>query len=111
LGVDRNIVLIAGGVGKGADFSQLRGSVAAHCKLLILMGEAAAEMRVSLEQCTETVIVDSLENAVSTAAQNSVKGDCVLLSPACASFDMFDSYKERGEVFVRAVSQLRGEVQ
>lgn len=111
LGVEKNIVLIAGGVGKGADFSQLCESVAAHCKLLILIGEAAAEMRESLKQCTETVIVGSLESAVSTAAQSSVSGDYVLLSPACASFDMFSSYNERGEVFVRAVSELRGEAQ
>jgi UDP-N-acetylmuramoylalanine--D-glutamate ligase len=106
LGAGRNILLIAGGVGKGADFSQLAGSVAAHCKRLILIGEAAAEMQASLEQCTETLVADSLQSAVSLAAQNSVSGDCVLLSPACASFDMFDSYKERGEVFTRAVSEL-----
>ncbi|MFT5709925.1 MAG: UDP-N-acetylmuramoylalanine--D-glutamate ligase [Halioglobus sp.] len=106
LAVDRNIVLIAGGVSKGADFSQLRGSVAAHCKRVILIGEAAEEMRASLEQCAETMLADSLEDAVSLAAQNSINGDCVLLSPACASFDMFDSYKERGDVFVRAVSEL-----
>ncbi len=111
LGAGRNIVLIAGGVGKGADFSQLRESVAAHCKLLVLFGEAAEEMRESLRQGTEVVIVDSLQSAVSIAAQNSVDGDCVLLSPACASFDMFDGYMERGEAFVRAVSELRGEVQ
>ena len=111
LGVDKNIVLIAGGVGKGADFSQLRGSVAAHCKLLVLFGEAAVDMRASLKQCTEIVIVDTLESAVSLAARSSVNGDCVLLSPACASFDMFDSYKQRGEVFVRAVSELRGNTQ
>lgn len=108
---DRNIILIAGGVGKGADFNQLRGSVAAHCKLVILIGEAAAEIQVSLKASTDTVIVDSLERAVSMAAENSVSGDCILLSPACASFDMFGSYKERGEVFVRAVSQLQDNVQ
>lgn len=111
LGVDRNILLIAGGIGKGADFSQLRESVGAHCKRLILIGEAAPEMRASLEQCTEILLADSLDGAVSLAAQNSISGDCVLLSPACSSFDMFDSYKERGEVFVRAVSELARGVQ
>jgi UDP-N-acetylmuramoylalanine--D-glutamate ligase len=111
LAADRNILLIAGGVGKGADFSQLRESVAAHCKRVILIGEAAEEMRSSLESCAETLLADSLESAVSLAAQNSISGDCVLLSPACASFDMFDSYKQRGEVFVRAVSELTRGVQ
>ena len=111
LGVDKNIILIAGGVGKGADFSQLRGAVAAHCKLLVLFGAAAVDMRASLEQCTEIVIVDTLESAVSLAAHSSFSGDCVLLSPACASFDMFDNYKQRGEMFVQAVSELRGNTQ
>jgi UDP-N-acetylmuramoylalanine--D-glutamate ligase len=99
LAADRNILLIAGGVGKGADFSQLRESVAAHCKRVILMGEAAEEMRASLESCAEILLADSLESAVSLAAQNSISGDCVLLSPACASFDMFDDYTHRGRVF------------
>ncbi len=104
----RNILLIAGGVGKGADFGQLREAVSAHCKMLFLIGEAASEMRSSLAQCTTVQLVDSLEQAVVLAAQHADAGDCVLLSPACASFDMFANYQARGQAFVQAVAKLEG---
>ncbi len=109
LGKGRNVVLIAGGVGKGADFDQLRASVAAHCKILILIGEAAADMQASLDESVEIQLADSLEQAVSMASEKATPGDCVLLSPACASFDMFSGYQQRGEVFNRAVHALVGE--
>ncbi len=109
LGQGRNIVLIAGGVGKGANFDQLRSAVVAHCKMLILIGEAGPEMQASLEGCTQIEFVSSLEQAVDMAAESSERGDCVLLSPACASFDMFSGYQERGETFVLAVADLRGD--
>lgn len=108
LGSARNIVLIAGGVGKGADFDQLRSAAVAHCKLLVLIGEAAEEMRASLAGCVEIVLADSLNQAVCIAAENAVAGDCVLLSPACASFDMFSGFEERGQAFVQAVASLPG---
>jgi len=108
LGEGRNIVLIAGGVGKGADFDQLRSSVAKHCKLLILIGEAAAELEVSLAGSVTIQFAASLDEAVSMAAANAADGDCVLLSPACASFDMFSGYQKRGEAFVQAVKRIVG---
>ena len=110
LGKGRNILLIAGGVGKGANFEQLRSAVAAHCKLLVLIGESADEMQASLDRCVEICKADSLEQAVAIAVENAQSGDCVLLSPACASFDMFSSYKDRGDQFIRAVAQLPGAV-
>ena len=109
LGKGKNIVLIAGGVGKGADFDPLRAAVAAQCKLLILIGEAAGKMQKSLDGCVEIQHADSLDRAVSMANESATPGDCVLLSPACASFDMFSGYQQRGEVFVRAVNALAGE--
>ena len=107
LGGEHNILLIAGGVGKGADFNQLRASVSVHCKMLVLIGEAATEMQAVLDGCVEIRLANSLQQAVAVAAKNALPGDCVLLSPACASFDMFANYKERGEVFIQAVNELR----
>lgn len=111
LGQNRNIVLIAGGMGKGADFSSLQDSVSSHCKRLILIGEAAQEMRVILENCTDTTLAGSLEQAVKLAGAEAIEGDCVLLSPACASFDMFSGYAARGDTFIQAVAQLAEESQ
>ena len=108
LGEGRNLILIAGGVGKGAEFSSLRPAIEAHCKQLLLIGEAAGQMAeefagaAPLEHCAD------LDSAVQRALQRAAPGDCVLLSPACASFDMFDSYGHRGDEFVRAVTALTG---
>jgi UDP-N-acetylmuramoylalanine--D-glutamate ligase len=108
-GGDRNIVLIAGGQGKGADFRALRSVVDRHCKLLLLIGDAAEEMESCLGDLVPTRLQDTLEQAVLVAGEKAVPGDCVLLSPACASFDMFKSYVERGERFSAAVAQLTGD--
>jgi UDP-N-acetylmuramoylalanine--D-glutamate ligase len=104
-GLDKKAVLILGGEGKGQDFSLLRESVAqfARCVLLIgrdapLIGEALAGLPV--EKCS------TLEDAVRRAAELSHPGDAVLLSPACASFDMFRDYRHRGEAFAAAVDRL-----
>jgi len=108
------LILIAGGDGKGQDFSPLASVVARHIKAVILIGrdapliaDAIASTQVPVLRC------DSLQQAVNTAAQQASEGDQVLLSPACASFDMFTSYAHRAEVFVDAVHELglaRGEV-
>ena len=100
-------MLIAGGQGKGADFNLLQGAVASHCKGVILLGEDARKMEAALQDHAPVTRVASMEEAVSTAASQSSAGDVVLLSPACASFDMFTGYVERGEVFCRAVERLR----
>jgi len=107
LAAGRNIVLIAGGQGKGADFNQLRSAVASHCKAVILLGEDAEKMQAALQDHAPVSRAASMEEAVSAAASQSSAGDVVLLSPACASFDMFTGYVERGEVFCQAVERLR----
>ncbi|MBT4518468.1 MAG: UDP-N-acetylmuramoyl-L-alanine--D-glutamate ligase [Halieaceae bacterium] len=111
LGGDHNVILIAGGQGKGADFSSLKSAVAKHCKMVVLIGEAARQMQRCWGDYALTAIESSLERAVALAAENADSGDLVLLSPACASFDMFSDYVERGEVFARAVAELQGEAQ
>ncbi|MEH6585368.1 MAG: UDP-N-acetylmuramoyl-L-alanine--D-glutamate ligase [Halioglobus sp.] len=110
LGGEQDTVLIAGGQGKGADFRQLRGPVQKHCKHLVLIGEDAAEIESALADVVTVTRADSLSQAVSLAFQNASAGDTVLLSPACASFDMFSGYVARGDAFVAAVRELGGDV-
>jgi UDP-N-acetylmuramoylalanine--D-glutamate ligase len=111
LGADHNVLLIAGGQGKGADFSQLQKAVALHCKLLVLLGEDAPQMDKALSASAPVQRVSSLSEAVAVAADNAVPGDVVLLSPACASFDMFSGYIERGNAFTALVNDLAGSAQ
>ena len=106
LGGDRNVLLIAGGQGKGADFTVLEDAVTAHCKLLLLMGEDAPLLARALSSAAPVHMVASLEEAVAVAAQHAARGDVVLLSPACASFDMFSGYAQRGETFRALVTRM-----
>lgn len=110
LGSDRDVLLIAGGQGKGADFSDLRQAVATHCKLLILIGEDAPAMERALCASAPVVRAGSMEEAFRVAVEHAVSGDTILLSPACASFDLFSGYAERGDVF-RGLVQRRLEGQ
>lgn len=107
LGLARNIVLIAGGQGKGADFTQLQAAVAEHCKQLVLIGEDAGAMQQALEGQVPVTIAGTMDAAVAVASAAARTGDCVLLSPACASFDMFSGYVGRGEAFCAAVTALQ----
>jgi UDP-N-acetylmuramoylalanine--D-glutamate ligase len=107
MGSGRNILLIAGGQGKGADFAQLQPAVERHCKLVLLLGEDAPALQAALGQSAPVTRVASMEEAVTVAAAQAGAGDVVLLSPACASFDMYTGYANRGEVFSRAVAQLQ----
>jgi UDP-N-acetylmuramoylalanine--D-glutamate ligase len=100
------IWLILGGQGKGQTFSPLRELVISHCAGLFLLGEAAADIAKQLEDVLPIVILTSLEAAVQQAAAQAEPGDTVLLSPACASLDMFSGYQERGERFREAVQAL-----
>ena len=110
------LVLIAGGEGKGQDFSPLAAPVAQHVRAVLLIGKDAEAIRAALAGHVELVaLIDcsSLDDAVERAAVLAQSGDAVLLSPACASFDMFRNYAHRAEVFVDAVRELalsRGEV-
>lgn len=103
-----NVVLIAGGVGKGQDFRQLRNALQAHCKALVLIGEAAAEIETAVDDVVSLQHATDMSDAVARATGLAGTGDVVLLSPACASFDMFSGYPARGEAFVAAVqSRIR----
>ena len=102
------VVLIMGGRDKGGDFKQLRGLVQQRVKNLIVMGEARDEIKSVLEDTCKAGVqtVSSMDEAVRFAFLSSVPGDVVLLSPGCSSFDMYNSYAERGEDFCKAVENL-----
>jgi len=100
------LVLIAGGDGKGADFSSLAAPVAAHCRAVVLLGRDAEQIATALGEGVPQVRAASLDDAVLRCAELAQPGDAVLLSPACASFDMFKNYEERGRLFARAVEAL-----
>ncbi|WP_459863648.1 UDP-N-acetylmuramoyl-L-alanine--D-glutamate ligase [Endothiovibrio diazotrophicus] len=104
-GMGRPLVLIAGGDGKGQDFTPLRPALAEHGRAAVLIGADAPRIEAALAGALPLVHAASLEEAVARAAALAERGDCVLLSPACASFDMFSGYVERGERFVRAVRE------
>jgi UDP-N-acetylmuramoylalanine--D-glutamate ligase len=100
------VILIAGGLDKGSDFSPLYNLFAEKVKLLVLIGKAADKMEETLGSATETVRAASLEEAVRIAEEQAALGDVVLLSPACASFDMFKDFEDRGRKFKEAVKKL-----
>ncbi len=107
--LDGKIALILGGRTKGDDYSRLRDSMG-NIRALILIGESSAEFSRIFGELNH-VRASSLEDAIKKAMQQSSEGDIVLLSPACASFDMFNSYEERGERFREYVNKLiRGEI-
>ena len=110
----KRLVLIAGGDGKGQDFKPLAPSVARHVKAVMLIGRDAPSIRDALADTGVAMhACDTLNDAVRAAAGVATAGDQVLLSPACASFDMFTSYAHRAQVFVDAVRELaldKGEV-
>ena len=93
------IVLIAGGIGKGADFSELKMPVADYVRSVVLIGEDAEKIKDALSEVVPVLHASSLDNAVSLAKSQAKPGDVVLLSPACASFDMFRDFNHRGECF------------
>lgn len=100
------LVLIAGGDGKGADFSALRAPVARFCRAVILLGRDAERLASALGEAVPLVRVDSLAEAVQRASALAQPSDAVLLSPACASLDMFKNFEERGRLFAQAVEAL-----
>ncbi len=102
-GIPGPIVLIAGGQGKGADFSELAAGVNDELRAAILIGEDAALIAGALEQKTACLFADDMDAAVAQAQTLAQPGDAVLLAPACASFDMFGDYAERGDAFMAAV--------
>ena len=105
-GFTQPVILIAGGLDKGSDFSPLYNLFKQKVKLLILIGKAADKMAKALGSSTETVFAQTLQDAVKLAAARSSWGDVVLLSPACASFDMFKDFEDRGRQFKEAVMNM-----
>ena len=104
----RKIILIAGGLGKDQDFSPLAPVVSRYVGAVMLIGKDASHIREALAGTgVELIDCDSLEQAVSRGAEHAGNGDIVLLSPACASMDMFRDYAHRSEVFVSEVYRLR----
>jgi len=104
--IQGKLILIAGGVGKSADFSPLAPVTAQYVRTMILIGEAAPILAETMAGTSEIIFAKDLEEAVHHADQKAHPGDCVLLSPACASYDMFKNYEHRGEVFMQIVQGL-----
>ncbi|MDR2325764.1 MAG: UDP-N-acetylmuramoyl-L-alanine--D-glutamate ligase [Acidovorax sp.] len=110
LGADRRIVLILGGLGKGQDFAPLAAPVARYVRAVVLIGRDAPQIRAALQgEGVPLSDATSMEAAVQQAAALARSGDAVLMSPACASMDMFRDYAHRAEVFVQAVRALAHE--
>ncbi|MEO8204007.1 MAG: cyanophycin synthetase, partial [Betaproteobacteria bacterium] len=106
-GMHHPVILIAGGVGKGQDFAPLARPVREHARMVCLIGEDAERIEAAIAPSgVPTERFGSLEDAVARAAGAAREHEAVLLSPACASFDMFRDYKHRGEAFAAAVKTL-----
>ncbi|MCF9045768.1 UDP-N-acetylmuramoyl-L-alanine--D-glutamate ligase [Acinetobacter nectaris] len=100
------VALILGGVGKGQDFTVLRSAIQQFVKVVVLIGEDASQISQAIAGTTKVVFAKTLEEAVQICHEMTVMNDVVLLSPACASFDMFKNYGDRGHQFVKYVEAL-----
>ena len=110
LGAERKLVVILGGVGKGQDFLPLAQPVANHARAVVLLGRDAALIAKALEPLTVPVFyAETMSDAVSQSIGQAHPGDAVLMSPACASFDMFQNYVHRAAVFRQAVEAFAAE--
>ena len=106
----RRAVVILGGDGKGQDFSPLKAAVEANARAVVLIGRDAPAIAAAIEGSgVETVRATGMREAVEQAHRLAQPGDAVLLSPACASFDMFRNYIHRAEAFTEAVQTLAAE--
>jgi UDP-N-acetylmuramoylalanine--D-glutamate ligase len=103
---DEPIILIAGGRDKGNDYSKVYDLVKRKVKLIVAIGESKEKIYNEFKTLTNVIKVNSMEEAVKISFENASPGDVVLLSPACASFDMFEDYEHRGEVFKKLVNEL-----
>ena len=107
LGAQRKLVVILGGVGKDQDFSPLAGPMSRYARAAILIGHDAPLIKAALANTAVTLLdAGSMQEAVSLASRQALAGDAVLMSPACASFDMFDNYEHRAREFCEAVHGL-----
>lgn len=105
--IQGHIVLIAGGVGKGADFGPLVTAINKWGKEVVLIGEAASEIAAYFNEDIRSYFANDMQDAVKLALQHAVAGDAVLLSPACASFDMFENFQVRGQSFIQSVETMQ----
>jgi len=105
-GLDGPLLVIAGGEGKGQDFVPLRAAFGGKVRLTVLIGRDARALGAALDGVCALEYADTLPQAVQIAARAARSGDTVLLSPACASLDMFRDYAHRGDVFAHAVREL-----
>ncbi len=108
-------ILIAGGESKNADFSELASVITQHCRAVILLGKDAAliEQAIQIAQPDTTVVVKrviDMRAAIYFANEHALSGDNIILAPACASFDMFENFEHRGEVFIQEVKQIIEEI-
>jgi UDP-N-acetylmuramoylalanine--D-glutamate ligase len=106
-GIAAPVVLIAGGLSKGASFGAFAALPRGRLRAAVLIGQAAGELESVLADVCPTLRATSMPEAVERAVGAALPGDTVLLSPACASQDMFKDYRERGDVFTRAVLEIR----
>lgn len=110
-GLGKPAVVILGGDGKGQDFSPLKQAVAEHARAAVLIGRDAARIRQALHGCGKPILqARDMEEAVRLASEQASPGDAVLMSPACASFDMYKNYLHRAEMFVDAVKKIEARV-
>jgi UDP-N-acetylmuramoylalanine--D-glutamate ligase len=111
LGKERKIVVVLGGDGKGQDFTPLVDVVRQYARAVVLIGKDKTIIDEALKAVNlPKISVDTMADAVSAAAEASHAGDAVLLSPACASLDMFDNYEHRGNVFKTEVLNFSKEI-
>jgi UDP-N-acetylmuramoylalanine--D-glutamate ligase len=103
---DRPVILIAGGRDKDSDFSLLNNLIAAHVKALILFGETRERLAREWQGLAPAYLADDMAAAVARAWDLARPGEVVLLSPACASFDMYKDYAHRGRTFQKLVREL-----
>lgn len=104
--IEGRLILIAGGVGKNADFSPLVPAIEKYVKTVVLIGEAAQILSDVIGDRVQICFAKNMQDAVSMADSEAEAGDSVLLSPACASFDMFNNFEHRGDVFTEVVKEL-----
>ena len=102
----KKIILIAGGDGKGVDFSILKNPVKTYVSDVIALGKDAHLLEAALKACASVTCVNTVREAVAFAKTIAAKNDVVLLSPACSSLDQYKSYTERGNDFVKAVLEM-----
>ncbi len=109
-GLGQPAVVILGGVGKGQDFSPLKAAVRAHARAVVLIGVDAEVIALALQGAgVEMLRAGNMADAVQQASRKAQRGDAVLLSPACASLDMFRNYEHRAQAFIAAVKELQAE--